>query len=62
MTFLAPGVTLTASGRALSEGGVGDTITVQNPASFRQISGIVTDPARYAPRSSALVVAATTSR
>ena len=44
MTFEAPGVTLTASGRAMSEGGVGDTITVQNPASFRMISGVVTGP------------------
>jgi flagella basal body P-ring formation protein FlgA len=44
MTFEAPGVALTASGRAMSEGGVGDTITVQNPASFRMISGIVTGP------------------
>jgi flagella basal body P-ring formation protein FlgA len=44
MTFEAPGVSLTASGRAMSEGGVGDTITVQNPASFRMISGVVTGP------------------
>ena len=44
MTFEAPGIVLTASGRALSEGGVGDTVTVQNPASFRQISAVVTGP------------------
>jgi len=44
MTFEAPGVTLTATGRAMSEGGIGDTVTVQNPASFRQISCIVTGP------------------
>jgi flagella basal body P-ring formation protein FlgA len=44
MTFEAPGVTLTATGRAMGEGGVGDTITIQNPASYRQISGIVTGP------------------
>ena len=31
-------------GRAMSEGGVGDTVTVQNPASFRMISAIVTGP------------------
>ena len=42
MTFEAPGVDLTAMGRAMSEGGVGDTVTVQNPASFRMITGIVT--------------------
>jgi flagella basal body P-ring formation protein FlgA len=44
MIFDAPGVTLTATGRAMSEGGVGDTVTVQNPASYRQISAIVTGP------------------
>jgi flagella basal body P-ring formation protein FlgA len=44
MIFDAPGVTLTATGRAMSEGGVGDTVTIQNPASFRQISAVVTGP------------------
>ncbi|MEJ0027494.1 MAG: flagellar basal body P-ring formation chaperone FlgA [Rhizomicrobium sp.] len=62
MTFLAPGVTLTASGRAMNEGGLGDTITVQNPASFRQISCIVTGPGAVRAASSALIVAATTPR
>lgn len=42
MTFEAPGVDLTAMGRALSEGGIGDSITVQNPASFRMINAVVT--------------------
>ena len=42
MTFEAPGVVLTASGRAMSEGGMGDTVTIQNPASFRQITATVT--------------------
>jgi flagella basal body P-ring formation protein FlgA len=42
MTFEAPGITLTAVGRAMSEGGVGDTVTVLNPASYRQISAVVT--------------------
>ena len=37
MLFIAPGVELTAMGRAMSEGGVGDTVTVQNPASYRMI-------------------------
>lgn len=41
MTFEAPGVVLTASGRAMSEGGTGDTVTIQNPASFRQITATV---------------------
>jgi flagella basal body P-ring formation protein FlgA len=44
MEFNAPGVQLTAMGRAMSEGGVGDTVTVQNPASYRMISAIVTAP------------------
>lgn len=44
MTFEAPGVSLTASGRAMSEGGVGDTVTIQNPASFRQVTATVTGP------------------
>jgi flagella basal body P-ring formation protein FlgA len=44
MIFEAPGVTLTAAGRAMSEGGLGETVTVQNPVSFRQVSAIVTGP------------------
>jgi flagella basal body P-ring formation protein FlgA len=44
MQFSAPGVELTAMGRAMSEGGVGDTVTVQNPASFRMVSAIVVSP------------------
>ena len=42
MTFSAPGVELSAMGRAMSEGGIGDTVTVQNPASFRMVSATVT--------------------
>jgi flagella basal body P-ring formation protein FlgA len=44
MQFAVPGVELMAMGRAMSEGGVGDTVTVQNPVSYRMISGIVTAP------------------
>ena len=44
MQFIVPGVELTAMGRAMSEGGIGDTITIQNPASYRMIAGIVTAP------------------
>jgi flagella basal body P-ring formation protein FlgA len=44
MLFNAPGVELTATGRAMSEGGVGDTVTVQNPASFRTINGVISAP------------------
>lgn len=44
MSFSATGVELTAMGRAMSEGGVGDTVTVQNPVSFRMVSATVTGP------------------
>jgi flagella basal body P-ring formation protein FlgA len=44
MQFIVPGVELTAMGRAMSEGGIGDSVTIQNPASYRMISGIVTAP------------------
>ena len=42
MTFDEPGVSLTAMGRAMAEGGVGDTVVVQNPASYRMVNAIVT--------------------
>jgi flagella basal body P-ring formation protein FlgA len=41
MIFEAPGITLTATGRALSEGGMGEVVTVLNPVSYRQISATV---------------------
>jgi flagella basal body P-ring formation protein FlgA len=44
MQFAAPGVELTAMGRAMSEGGVGDTVTIQNPVSYRMIAAIVVAP------------------
>lgn len=44
MQFTVPGVELTAMGRAMSEGGIGDTVTLQNPASYRMISGVVIAP------------------
>jgi len=50
MLFNAPGVELTATGRAMSEGGVGDTVMVQNPASFRTINGVISAPAPSSPR------------
>jgi flagella basal body P-ring formation protein FlgA len=59
MTFEAPGVVLTASGRAMSEGGMGDTVTIQNPASFRQISAIVSGPGAVRASSMALQVGPT---
>ena len=42
MTFDEPGITLTATGKAMSEGGMGEMVTVLNPVSYRQISAIVT--------------------
>jgi flagella basal body P-ring formation protein FlgA len=42
MIFDAPGVSLTAMGRAMSEGGVGDTVVVQNPASYRMVNAVIT--------------------
>jgi flagella basal body P-ring formation protein FlgA len=42
MTFQAPGVELSAMGRAMGEGGIGDTVTVQNPASFRMVTATIT--------------------
>ena len=44
MTFEAPGVSVTAMGRAMSEGGYGETVSVQNIASYRQVSAFVTGP------------------
>jgi flagella basal body P-ring formation protein FlgA len=44
MQFPAPGVELTAMGRAMSEGGIGDTVTIQNPVSYRMIAGTVVAP------------------
>jgi flagella basal body P-ring formation protein FlgA len=42
MTFAEPGISLTAVGRAMGEGGLGETVVVQNPVSFRQVSCVVT--------------------
>ena len=42
MTFTAPGITVTAIGKAMSEGGMGELVTVQNPVSFRQVTAVVT--------------------
>jgi flagella basal body P-ring formation protein FlgA len=42
MTFAVPGITLTATGRAMNEGGMGETVTVLNPVSYRQVTATVT--------------------
>ena len=44
MLFEAPGMSLTAVGRALAEGGEGDSIAVLNPTSYRQVVAVVTAP------------------
>lgn len=44
MIFEAPGVKLSATGRAMAEGGMGQSITVLNPVSHRQIEAVVTGP------------------
>jgi flagella basal body P-ring formation protein FlgA len=44
MVFEAPGMSLTATGRALAEGGDGDSIAVLNPTSYRQVIAVVTAP------------------
>ena len=41
MQFAEPGITLTATGKAVSEGGMGETVTVLNPVSYRQITCVV---------------------
>jgi flagella basal body P-ring formation protein FlgA len=42
MSFAAPGITLTVTGKAITEGGMGESVTVLNPISYRQITGTVT--------------------
>jgi flagella basal body P-ring formation protein FlgA len=42
MTFAEPGIVLTATGRAMSDAGMGEAVVVQNPVSLRQVSCIVT--------------------
>jgi flagella basal body P-ring formation protein FlgA len=44
MLFDAPGIALTAIGRALAEGGEGDSIAVLNPTSYRQVVAVITGP------------------
>jgi len=56
MTFAAPGIVLTATGKAMSQGGVGETVTVQNPVSFRQISCVVTGPGEVRAQSTGGVI------
>lgn len=60
MTFVEPGIMLTATGRAMSDAGLGESVVVQNPVSFRQVSCVVTaaGAVRAADASPASTVAA----
>jgi flagellar basal body P-ring formation protein FlgA len=44
MVYDVPGVSLSATVRVISSGGMGETITVQNPVSFRQVGAVVIGP------------------
>jgi flagellar basal body P-ring formation protein FlgA len=44
MIFESPGIHLMAVGRALAEGGEGDSIAVLNPTSYRQVVAVVMGP------------------
>ncbi len=58
MSFEAPGISLSVTGRAMSEGGMGETVTIQNPSSYRQISAVVTGPGQVLARMGAARIAA----
>ena len=62
MSFEAPGIVLTASGRAMSEGGIGETVTIQNPNSFRQIAAIVIGPGQVKAQIGGVLTATTPGR
>jgi flagellar basal body P-ring formation protein FlgA len=58
ITFDDAGISLTASARAIGAGGIGDTIAVQNPVSFRQVGAVVTGPGTVRALDNGLVIAA----
>ena len=41
MVFRAPGIELTSRGKAMTDGGVGDTVAVVNVQSLKQIDAVV---------------------
>jgi flagella basal body P-ring formation protein FlgA len=61
MTFEVPGITLTATGKAMSEGGMGEIVTVLNPVSYRQISAVVTGAGQVRAAGNSLSVSETAS-
>jgi len=60
MTFDAPGITLTAVGRAVSEGGLGESVVVLNPVSYRQVTATVTGAGQVKALDAAPVITALT--
>jgi flagella basal body P-ring formation protein FlgA len=58
MTFDLPGVSLTAVGRAVSAGGLGESVTVLNPVSYRQITATVTGPGQVRAGDGAAIITA----
>jgi flagella basal body P-ring formation protein FlgA len=56
MTFEAPGITLTATGKAMSEGGIGEGVTVLNPLSYRQITATVIGPGMVRAESAGIML------
>lgn len=50
MVFESPGMRLTATGRALSEGAQGDSIAVLNPTSYRQVEATIVAPGTVSVR------------
>jgi flagella basal body P-ring formation protein FlgA len=62
MTFDEPGVSLSASMRAISAGGMGEAVTVQNPVSYRLVGAVVTGPGTVRALSGAAVIAPDAAR
>ena len=58
MTFEAPGITVTAVGRAVSEAGLGESVIVLNPVSYRQITATVTGAGQVRAGDAGMIVAA----
>lgn len=58
MIFEVPGITLTAVGRAVGEGGLGESVVVLNPVSYRQVTATVTGPGQVKALDSSPVITA----
>jgi flagella basal body P-ring formation protein FlgA len=56
MVFDSAGMHLTAMGKALAEGGQGDSIAVLNPTSYRQVVGVVIGPGTVQVNSQSLAI------